>query len=152
MLVYHPIDPVAVHIGPLQVHWYGLMYLLGFVLAWVLGCYRADRSQGVWTRDQVADLLFYGAMGVVLGGRIGYMLFYYYPAYCLSEWWQLFKIWTGGMSFHGGLLGVMIALWLFAKKNHKSFFQVMDFTAPLVPLGLAAGRVGNFINGELWGE
>jgi len=152
MLIYPQINPVALQIGPLQVHWYGTMYLLGFLVAWALGCYRAKCSQGLWKVDEVADLLFYGAIGVILGGRIGYMLFYYYPAYGSEDPWALFKIWEGGMSFHGGFIGVMLALWLYGRKINKDFFTMADFTVPLVPLGIGAGRIGNFINGELWGR
>jgi phosphatidylglycerol:prolipoprotein diacylglycerol transferase len=151
MLIHPNIDPVALHLGPLQIHWYGIMYLIGFTLAWFLANYRIKHLNLNWNHDQVADLIFYAALGTILGGRIGYMVFY-----GLYEWiqnpLQVFKIWEGGMSFHGGLIGVVIALYLFAKRYHKPFLEVADFTAPLVPLGLAAGRLGNFINGELWGK
>lgn len=151
MLTYPNIDPVALQLGPLSIHWYGLMYLIGFFFAWWLGNRRARRENSGWDEDQVSDLIFYGAMGVILGGRIGYMLFYSGND-ILEDPLSLLKLWEGGMSFHGGLLGVMAALWLFARKHHKSFFQVADFTIPLVPIGLGAGRIGNFINGELWGQ
>lgn len=151
MLTYPDIDPIAFSLGPLKVHWYGIMYLIGFGSAWWLGRRRAARPDSGWTAEQVGDLVFYGAVGVVLGGRIGYMLFYGMDQ-LRESWLNLFKIWDGGMSFHGGLLGVMLAMWWLGRRDHKSFFQVADFAAPLVPLGLAAGRLGNFINGELWGK
>ncbi|MCL5974926.1 MAG: prolipoprotein diacylglyceryl transferase [Gammaproteobacteria bacterium] len=146
---YPQIDPVALELGPLAIHWYGLMYLFGFVAAWMLGRWRAnDRG---WEKSQVEDLLFYGAIGVILGGRIGYALFYDLPN-VLDNPLNLFKVWQGGMSFHGGLIGVLVAIWLFGRKSGKSFFEISDFAAPLVPLGLFFGRIGNFINGELWGR
>lgn len=152
MIPYPNIDPVAFTLGPLKVHWYGLMYLLAFVIAWLLARYRiAYNNPGKWTAENVSDLIFYSAIGAVFGGRIGYMLFYAFSdlsAHPLS----LFKIWEGGMSFHGGILGVVIALFIFSRKINKSLLEVLDFTAPLAPLGLAAGRLGNFINGELWGQ
>jgi phosphatidylglycerol:prolipoprotein diacylglycerol transferase len=149
MLNYPQIDPVALSLGSLNIHWYGLMYLVGFLGAWFLGRYRA-KTNG-WSNDQIDDLIFYAAMGVVLGGRIGYVLFYNFPAFVENPI-ILIKIWQGGMSFHGGLLGVLVAMYLFGKKYKHSFFEVTDFIAPLVPIGLGAGRVGNFINGELWGK
>ena len=151
MTLHFPtIDPVAVHIGPLAVHWYGLMYLVGFSIAYLLARTRAKRSTG-WTHTQVSDLIFYAAIGVVLGGRLGYMLFY--DAHVIiSDPWQILRVWQGGMSFHGGLLGVMVAVWIFARRYHKTWGEVADFIAPLVPLGLGTGRLGNFINGELWGR
>lgn len=151
MLTFPAINPVAFTVGPLAVHWYGIAYLFGFLSALGLGCYRAKQSQGAWTTDQVNDLVFYCALGVIVGGRVGYMLFYDWPT-LVAEPWSLFKVWQGGMSFHGGLLGVILALWLFARKTHKDFLTLGDFIAPLVPLGLAAGRLANFINGELWGR
>lgn len=151
MFTYPNIDPIAFHLGPIQVHWYGLMYLTGFVMAWLLGCWRTKHYQLAWSVEQVGDLIFYSALGVILGGRIGYMLFYNAQE-LVHQPWALFKIWEGGMSFHGGLIGVAIAVWIFARKIGKSFLEVGDFIAPLVPLGLAAGRIGNFINGELWGR
>ena len=151
MLTFPHIDPVAFSLGPIQVHWYGLMYLLGFVGAWVLARWRVKHYQLNWTPEQISDLIFYAALGVIIGGRVGYMLFYN-TEQLLSKPWVIFKLWEGGMSFHGGLLGVLIAVLLFARKVKKPFWQVADFVAPLVPLGLAAGRAGNFINGELWGR
>lgn len=151
MLNYPEINPIALQLGPLKIHWYGIMYLIGFVMAWWLGTIRARHSQGTWSKEQVSDLIFYAAMGVVIGGRVGYMLFYDFSDF-LAQPWIIFKLWEGGMSFHGGLLGVLIALVLFSRKTQKPFMGVVDFLAPLVPLGLAAGRIGNFINGELWGR
>ena len=151
MLTYPHIDPIAVAIGPLKVHWYGLMYLVGFVGAWALGRYRASKPDWPLTPVQIDDLIFYGALGVILGGRIGYMVFYQTPE-LLHNPITLFEVWDGGMSFHGGLIGVMTAMALFARKYRVNFFTLMDFIAPLVPIGLFAGRIGNFINGELWGK
>lgn len=151
MLIYPNLNPIAFTIGPVKVHWYGVMYLIGFLLAWWLGNYRAQKNNSGWSKDEVSDLIFYCALGVILGGRIGYMLFYGF-AELLADPLSLFKIWQGGMAFHGGLLGVAMAMLVFAKLHHKNFFTVADFIAPLVPLGLACGRLGNFINGELWGR
>jgi phosphatidylglycerol:prolipoprotein diacylglycerol transferase len=151
MLVHPNFDPVAFSIGPLKVRWYGLMYLFGFVAGWALGRYRAGRLGSGWQREQVDDLIFYATLGVILGGRIGYVLFYGFSAF-LHNPLMLFKVWEGGMSFHGGLLGVLLGMWLFARKSNKSFFAITDFLAPLTPLGLFFGRIGNFINGELWGR
>lgn len=151
MIVYPNIDPVAFSLGPVQVHWYGLMYLIGFIAAWLLARWRVKHYHLTWTDEQIGDLIFYAAMGVIIGGRLGYMFFY-----STSEWirhpLELFKLWEGGMSFHGGVIGVIIATVIFARKIKKPFWEVGDFIAPLVPLGLAAGRIGNFINGELWGR
>lgn len=151
MLIFPSIDPVAFSLGPFQVHWYGLMYLLGFASAWLLAYWRTKHYQLDWTTEQISDLIFYAALGVILGGRIGYMLFYQFSEFAHKPW-DVFKIWEGGMSFHGGLIGVAIALAVFSWRFKKNFLSVSDFIAPLVPLGLAAGRVGNFINGELWGR
>jgi len=151
MIIYPSIDPVAFQIGPLKVHWYGLMYLLGFASAWVLLRYRGKKLQLDWSNEQISDIVFYAAIGVVLGGRLGYMLFYS-TSTLLTRPWVLFEVWAGGMSFHGGLLGVLIALLLYAIHLKRSFFELTDFIAPVVPIGLGAGRVGNFINGELWGR
>ena len=151
MLSYPAIDPVALELGPLKIHWYGLMYLIGFAAAWWLANYRAARPGSGWNREQVSDLIFYAALGVILGGRIGYVLFYNFGQF-LDNPLSLFAIWEGGMAFHGGLLGVIAAFMLFARKYRKSFFAVADFAAPLVPIGLGAGRIGNFIGGELWGR
>lgn len=148
---YPQIDPVIVKIGPLSLNWYGLMYLFGFVAAWYLGNKRADKPNSGWTRDQVADFLFYGIVGVIIGGRLGYVLFYHFELW-QKDFLYLFKIWEGGMSFHGGLIGVIAGCLFFARQSKKSFFEVGDFVAPLAPLGLMFGRIGNFINGELWGR
>lgn len=151
MLQYPQIDPVAISLGPLQIHWYALTYIAGFAAAWWLGVKRAGGKDSGWTSAQVADLVTNSALGVILGGRIGYMLFYNFST-LVENPLNLFKIWQGGMSFHGGLIGVGIAVWLFARSTKKSLFNVGDFAAPLAPLGLAFGRLGNFINGELWGR
>ena len=151
MLTYPEIDPVAISIGPISIHWYGIMYLVGFAAAWWLGQRRASRPDSIFNAEQVSDLIFYGALGAVAGGRLGYVLFYDLGGY-LAEPLNIFKIWQGGMSFHGGMLGVLLAMCLFSRKTRLGFFQVTDFLAPLVPLGLGAGRIGNFINGELWGR
>lgn len=148
---YPHIDPIAFSIGPIDVHWYGLMYLVGFLCALFFANRYADRRDNDWNRQQVSDLLFYCFLGVILGGRLGYVLFYQFP-YFISHPLYIIKIWDGGMSFHGGLLGVITAMALFARKMHKHFFEVADLVAPLVPFGLGAGRIGNFINGELWGR
>lgn len=150
MIAYPDIDPVLLELGPLKIHWYGVMYLIAFGSAWWLGKRRALLSNGLITPQQVDDLIFYGAVGVVVGGRLGSVLFYNLDSF-LSNPLYLFKIWQGGMSFHGGFLGVLAAMELYRRKLGCSFFQITDFIAPLVPLGLAAGRFGNFINGELWG-
>jgi phosphatidylglycerol:prolipoprotein diacylglycerol transferase len=151
MFIHPSIDPVAIAIGPLKVHWYGLMYLIGFVSGHLLLTRRARRPNSGWTEDEVSDIIFYGALGVVLGGRLGYTLFYGWDR-LLADPTHLFRVWEGGMSFHGGLLGVMIAMALFARKTGKTAFQILDFGAPIVPIGLGAGRIGNFINGELVGR
>ncbi len=149
-MISHPfIDPVALSIGTLQIHWYGLMYLLAFITAWWLGRLRADRYG--WTKAEVEDVLFYGALGVIIGGRLGYVVFYGLP-HTLSHPLNVVKVWQGGMSFHGGLIGVLVAFWLFARRSGKHYFAVSDFIAPMVPIGLFFGRIGNFINGELWGK
>lgn len=152
MLYLHQIDPIAFSIGPLAVHWYGIMYLLGFAAAWWLGRsrIRAGRLPGV-DANAYGDLMFYAMLGVVLGGRIGYILFYDLQTY-LDEPLQVFKIWQGGMSFHGGLLGVFVAVFWWSRRQRLHVFDVVDFVAPLVPPGLGFGRLGNFINGELWGK
>ncbi|WP_396588326.1 prolipoprotein diacylglyceryl transferase [Bermanella sp. R86510] len=151
MLQYPNIDPVAVSLGPISIHWYGLMYLIGFALAYMLMNYRAKQTNSGWNKEQVSDLIFYSAVGVVLGGRFGYVMFYNFGKFLDDPLW-LFAVWEGGMSFHGGLLGVIVACILFARKYGKNFFAVTDFGAPMVPIGLLTGRIGNFIGGELWGR
>ena len=147
----HPnFDPVAVAIGPVKIHWYGLMYLIAFALGWWLGRLRAREPWRGFSRDDVGDVVFWIAIGTVAGGRLGYMLFYDLER-LLAQPWSAFMVWQGGMSFHGGLIGVMAAMWWFARSRGRGFFEVADFIAPLVPPGLAAGRLGNFINGRLWG-
>lgn len=148
-MTYPQIDPVAIDFGVIQIHWYGLMYLLAFVVAFLLAKSRANSPD--WKPQHIEDLIFYGAIGVILGGRIGYILFYQFSA-LLDNPIILFKIWQGGMSFHGGFLGVAIAMIVFAKKTGKDFFTITDFVVPLVPLGLGFGRIANYINGELWGK
>lgn len=152
MLTHPQIDPVAIHLGPLAVHWYGLMYLLGFTLFLMLGKYRLRKlNRPGWNDTLMDDLLFYGVLGVVLGGRLGEVLFYQ-PGYYFSNPIEIFAVWKGGMSFHGGFLGVLVAMAIFAHQRKIVWLQLMDFIAPLVPLGLGAGRIGNFINSELWGK
>ncbi|MCI0749001.1 MAG: prolipoprotein diacylglyceryl transferase [Nevskiales bacterium] len=151
MLTHPAFDPVAIQLGPIAIHWYGLMYLLGFAGAWGWLDRRGRSTHMPMAQAGVSDLLFYGAMGVILGGRLGYTLFYNVSGF-LADPLTLFRIWEGGMSFHGGLLGVIAACWLFARRHRLGFFYVMDFGAPAVPIGLLAGRIGNFINGELWGK
>ena len=152
MTYLHQIDPIALSLGPLKIHWYGLMYLLAFASAWWLGRQRirAGRLPGV-DMNGLSDLAFYGMLGVVLGGRIGYILFYSFGAF-LDNPLMIFKVWEGGMSFHGGLLGVMAAALWWTRKQKIHFFDTMDFVAPLVPAGLGFGRIGNFIGAELWGK
>lgn len=159
MWVYPEIDPVAVQLGPLSIHWYGLMYVVSFAAVWALA-HRRRATLGL-TGEQIQDLIFYAALGVVLGGRFGYALFYHLDRVLADPLW-IFKVWEGGMSFHGGLLGVLLALFIFVRRYgiadaqnsglKHPFWRLSDFIAPLVPLGLGAGRIGNFIGGELWGR
>jgi len=151
MIPYPNIDPVAIQLGPLAIRWYGLMYIIGFAIAWGLARHRAKQPGSGWTPQQIDDLIFYCAIGVIVGGRIGSILFYNFDAWTRDPL-MLLRIWQGGMSFHGGLLGVLLAVWLYGRKLGKTFFEMTDFIAPLAPLGLAFGRLGNFINGELWGK
>lgn len=151
MLIHPNFDPVVFSVGPLAVRWYGLMYLVGFIAFLLLGRLRAREEWRGMSKTDVEDLLFFGVLGVILGGRLGYVLFYK-PMFYLSHPLEIFMIWKGGMASHGGIIGVILAFWFFARSRSKTFFQVADFAAPLVPLGLAAGRLGNFINGELWGR
>jgi phosphatidylglycerol:prolipoprotein diacylglycerol transferase len=154
MLIHPHIDPIALELGPLKIHWYGLTYLVAFASFYLLATWRARKApfaNNGWNRQQIEDMLFFGVLGVVLGGRLGYVLFYK-PAHFLSHPAEIFAVWQGGMSFHGGLLGVIAAMALYAWKTRRHFFEVADLVAPCVPVGLAAGRIGNFINGELWGR
>lgn len=158
MLMYPQINPVALQLGPIAIHWYGLTYLAAFALFFFLATrrlrhepYRSLDSAAAWARKDIEDMLFLGVMGVIVGGRLGYCLFYK-PGYYLTHPLEIFFVWQGGMSFHGGMLGVIASMIWYSHSRARPFWQVMDFIAPCVPLGLAAGRVGNFINGELWGR
>lgn len=158
MLLHPQIDPVAIAIGPVSVHWYGLTYLAAFALFMVLGRLRLSHEpfasmtgDRAWQGRDVEDMLFLGVLGVILGGRLGYCLFYK-PLYYASHPLEVFAIWQGGMSFHGGMLGVVLAMFWFGRSRGRPMLQVTDFIAPCVPTGLAFGRIGNFINGELWGR
>lgn len=151
MLIYPEIDPVALSLGPLKIHWYGLMYLVGMLGGWALARWRIKPGNTGWTAQQVDDLLFYCAVGVVLGGRLGYILFYGFNDW-LADPMRILRVWEGGMSFHGGFLGVLTAMWLYKRNHGKAFFELTDFIAPYITIGLFAGRIGNFINGELWGK
>jgi phosphatidylglycerol:prolipoprotein diacylglycerol transferase len=152
MIFLHQIDPIAISLGPLRIHWYGLMYLLGFLAAWWLGRRRIGQGRlpGV-DADGFADLLFYAMLGVILGGRLGYVLFYGLGEF-MRDPLMLVRVWDGGMSFHGGLIGVLVAAWLWSRRRKLHFFDTMDFVAPLVPPGLGFGRLGNYVGGELWGK
>lgn len=161
MLQFPNFDPVAITlgpfhlfekaIGPLQVHWYGIMYMLAFLSAWLLALYRSGKPHSPIVKAEVENLITYGAFGVILGGRIGYVIFYNFDRWMSDPLW-LFRIWEGGMSFHGGLVGVLIAMYVYSTRIRVPYFALMDFVAPLVPLGLLFGRVGNFIGQELWGR
>lgn len=146
------IQPIAFSLGPIHVHWYGLMYLAGFLGGWLLAEYRRGLGRLPVSRDAVGDLAFYVMMGVIIGGRIGYMLFYTDIHWIWTDPLALFRVWDGGMSFHGGLLGVLAAVLWWSRRHQLHFFDTVDFIAPLVPIGLGLGRLGNFINGELWGK
>jgi len=151
MLSYPDIDPVALALGPIKIHWYGISYVVGIVAAWLLLRWRAKNNPLLgWKQDHIDDMVFYATLGIIIGGRLDSVLFYNLP-YCLDHPIDVFKINQGGMSFHGGLIGVLLAMVWFARKTNSTFFQVTDFIAPVVPIGLGCGRIGNFINGELWG-
>ena len=151
MMPYPDIDPVAVALGPIKIHWYGLTYIAGFAFAWWLARRRCKQPHSPLERAQVDDLIFYAAVGVVIGGRLGYAAFYGFERLVSEPMW-LFRVWEGGMAFHGGLLGVLAAMALFARQRQIQWGQLMDFVAPLTPVGLALGRLGNFIGQELWGR
>ncbi|MDR2187225.1 MAG: prolipoprotein diacylglyceryl transferase [Azonexus sp.] len=151
MLLHPQFDPVAFSLGPLSVRWYGLMYVVAFAQFLLLGRWVIHHRRAALTVEQLDDLLFYGMLGVIIGGRLGQVLFYV-PGYYFAQPLEIFAIWKGGMSFHGGFLGVLVAMMLWARKHQQAWLDITDFIAPLVPLGLAAGRFGNFINGELWGR
>jgi phosphatidylglycerol:prolipoprotein diacylglycerol transferase len=154
MLVHPRFDPVALQLGPIAIHWYGLTYLVAFGLFMWLAVLRSKQAQFAqrgWTRRDIEDMLFYGVLGVVIGGRLGYVLFYK-PGYYAAHPLEVFAVWKGGMAFHGGLLGVLVAMALYARVRQRRFLEVTDLIAPCVPAGLASGRIGNFINGELWGR
>jgi len=151
MLTYPDIDPVFFSLGPLKVHWYGMMYAIAFIAGWWLATYRARKPDSGWTTEEVSDFVFFVALGVVLGGRVGYVLFYNFSEF-LANPLMLVKVWQGGMSFHGGVLGVMFAMYLYGRKTGRPFLKVLDYVAPCIPFGLFTGRIGNFINQELWGK
>ncbi len=151
MLTFPVIDPVAMSLGPIKVHWYGIMYLIGIAGSWYLLSKRVNKPNSPIKGEALEDLIFYAAMGVILGGRFGYVLFYNFNHF-LADPVMLFKVWQGGMSFHGGLIGVIIAMLIFARKQKCTLLALTDFIAPVVPVGLFAGRIGNFINAELWGK
>jgi phosphatidylglycerol:prolipoprotein diacylglycerol transferase len=151
MFTYPQINPIALSIGPLSIHWYGIMYIVAFGGAWLLALHRMKREPELWTAEQISDLVFYGALGAVIGGRMGSVFFYNFDRFLDDPLWLL-RVCEVGMSFHGGFLGVMLALYLYARHLQKPYFEVTDFIAPLAPFGLGAGRLGNFIGGELWGR
>ncbi len=151
MLVFPQFDPVAISAGPISIHWYGVMYIIAFGGAWVLANYRRNKIGNHWSSEQISDLVFYGAMGAVLGGRVGSVFFYNIDRFLDDPLW-LFRVWEGGMSFHGGFIGVLIAMFLYSRSIKKKFWETVDFIAPCVPFGIGAGRLGNFIGGELWGR
>ena len=151
MFTFPQFNPVFISLGPLSIHWYGVMYIIAFGGAWVLASYRRNMKPNQWSTDQISDLVFYGAIGAVVGGRLGSVFFYNFDRFLEDPLW-VFRVWEGGMSFHGGLLGVGVALYFYSKSLRKGFWETIDFIVPFVPFGLGAGRIGNFIGGELWGR
>ncbi len=151
MFTFPQFNPVFISLGPLSIHWYGVMYIIAFGGAWVLASYRRNMKPNQWSTDQISDLVFYGAIGAVVGGRLGSVFFYNFDRFLVDPLW-VFRVWEGGMSFHGGLLGVGVALYFYSKSLRKGFWETIDFIVPFVPFGLGAGRIGNFIGGELWGR
>lgn len=154
MLTHPDFDPVALSLGPLNIHWYGITYIIAFGGAWLLANHRARKHpqlSGIWTAEQISDLVFYGALGAVLGGRLGSLFFYSFDQFLADPTW-VFRIWQGGMSFHGGLIGVLTAFYWYSRKLNKKYFEVLDFIAPFAPFGIASVRMGNFIGQELWGR
>ena len=151
MFTFPQFNPVVISLGPLSIHWYGVMYIIAFGGAWVLASYRRNMKPNQWSTDQISDLIFYGAIGAVVGGRLGSVFFYNFDRFLEDPLW-VFRVWEGGMSFHGGLLGVCVALYFYSKSLRKGFWETIDFIVPFVPFGLGAGRIGNFIGGELWGR
>lgn len=152
MLTFPEIDPIAIDIGFIKIRWYGLMYVIGFFAGWTLARYRAKRRSDIdFTGEDIDGIIFYLALGVIIGARVGYVLFYNFGLF-LREPLYLFRVWEGGMSFHGGVIGVIVAAWLFGRRYQKSFLAIFDLITPFAPIGLAAGRIGNFINAELWGR
>ena len=151
MFTFPQFNPVFISLGPLSIHWYGVMYIIAFGGAWVLASSRRNMKPNQWSTDQISDLVFYGAIGAVVGGRMGSVFFYDFDRFLVDPLW-VFRVWEGGMSFHGGLLGVGVAFYFYSKSLRKGFWETIDFIAPFVPFGLGAGRIGNFIGGELWGR
>ena len=151
MFTFPQFNPVFISLGPLSIHWYGVMYIIAFGGAWVLASYRRNMKPNQWSTDQISDLVFYGAIGAVVGGRLGSVFFYNFDRFLVDPLW-VFRVWEGGMSFHGGLLGVGVAFYFYSKSLRKGFWETIDFIVPFVPFGLGAGRIGNFIGGELWGR
>ena len=151
MFTFPQFNPVFISLGPLSIHWYGVMYIIAFGGAWVLASYRRNMKPNQWSTDQISDLIFYGAIGAVVGGRLGSVFFYNFDRFLVDPLW-VFRVWEGGMSFHGGLLGVGVAFYFYSKSLRKGFWETIDFIVPFVPFGLGAGRIGNFIGGELWGR
>ncbi len=151
MLIYPQINPITFSLGPIQIHWYGLMYVIGFICAWIICQYRATKVASGWTKEDITDIITWVMLGAIIGARLGYVLFYDFFSY-ISSPIEIFYVWKGGMSFHGGFLGVTLVLYLWSKSNNKNFLDVVDMIAPGVAPGLFFGRIGNFINGELWGK